>query len=412
MLDFEIMPLSGKIGLSTTDMVKEITKFRQHYAKSETEAGDEFNETTIVDFVHNLSLGESGTPSKKTVSEVLFNKKRKEQDVGDKRKEQDVGEKSLAAERSLERPHQLNQELDAFEENFWEKNLPIMSKISMSFDEKTQEQDVKTQEQEKTEKKKIWNNYDAMNYLSSSSSEAIEDQLDQLDQLIPKTHTILFDNFSEKDLKLNCLYPPSYKEPCNLVGKIRQRPASAEASEYRLAYTYPAPEKIDGMLHALIDHHNSCMKHLLRSNKESEEYTANIFKCAARLMFEFVSIHPYGGGNGRLSRLLANYVLRLINPFPVTIYHNDWRSSRNDYLNAIIHCRDQTEGKPQALAAMLVEEAWYGWKALNASMNSAMGVPKRSMVVKTVMVVKKSFPWNKGRRKSTFPINLATYGQD
>jgi len=84
-----------------------------------------------------------------------------------------------------------------------------------------------------------------------------------------------------------------------------------------------------------------------------------------------------------MCRLLANYVLSLITPFQVTIYRNKSRSSRSDYVNAIVRCRDHPEEGPRALASMLVVGAWCGWKELDALIN------KRSSAVIS-MVVKKS----------------------
>ena len=147
-------------------------------------------------------------------------------------------------------------------------------------------------------------------------------------------------------------------------------------------YTYTLHEFVDSLLHVLIVHHTECIEHLRQLDVESEEYTAGVFRCAARLMFEFVHLHPYAGGNGRMCRLLANYVLQLITPFPVAIYHSDEsRSTRDDYVKAIVRCRDNPEEGPRALAAMLVDGAWYGWKKLIAFEE------KRSEVS---MVIKKS----------------------
>jgi len=103
------------------------------------------------------------------------------------------------------------------------------------------------------------------------------------------------------------------------------------------------------------------------NNKDSSEYTRFIFKCAAELMVRFVSLHPYGDGNGRMCRLLANYVVGLITPFPVSPYSNkENRSSEKDYIDAIHRWRKNEEEGPHDLAAMLVEDAWHRWREFNA----------------------------------------------
>lgn len=130
-------------------------------------------------------------------------------------------------------------------------------------------------------------------------------------------------------------------------------------------FFYPKPEMAKELFYALVDHHNMYME-ACPPDRNTNEYTIYIFKCAARLLFEFVDTHPFGDGNGRMCRLLANYVLGLITPFPVSLYHthNQERSGRNDYLEAIVRCREHPEEGPRDLASMLVEGAWHGWESL------------------------------------------------
>lgn len=128
---------------------------------------------------------------------------------------------------------------------------------------------------------------------------------------------------------------------------------------------YPDPADIEIRLYALIDRYCIYVDQLSSITKNSLEEVKHMFKCAARLLFDFVDTHPFGDGNGRMCRLLANYVLTLITPFPVGLYHtgsNQDRSGRNDYVNAIVQCRTDSERKPCDLAAMLVEGAWNGWR--------------------------------------------------
>ena len=54
-------------------------------------------------------------------------------------------------------------------------------------------------------------------------------------------------------------------------------------------------------------------------------------RLAALVHLKFVSIHPFGDGNGRISRLLMNYVLRK-NNYPMLVI--DY-SERNSYYNAL-----------------------------------------------------------------------------
>ena len=145
-------------------------------------------------------------------------------------------------------------------------------------------------------------------------------------------------------------------------GKLRSREAYTHWHGGR--HYYPPPNQAEDLFYALIDHHNKRMEECPYASN-SDEYTSYIFNCAARLLFEFVSVHPFGDGNGRLCRLLATYVLGLITPFPVSLYHSPDRNAREDYLNAIVHCREHPEAEgPRELTAMLIQGAWRRWKCL------------------------------------------------
>jgi len=118
----------------------------------------------------------------------------------------------------------------------------------------------------KKEDKETWNNYDALKHLSDlHKNVGAQDQKGLITvEQINETHGELLKGIDKK------------------CGQIRKKVACTEWNDQR--HYYPAPEKVEGMFRALIDHHNSCMEHL-QSDDKSEEYTANIFKCAARLMF-------------------------------------------------------------------------------------------------------------------------------
>ena len=132
-------------------------------------------------------------------------------------------------------------------------------------------------------------------------------------------------------------------------------------------YFYPEFDVAENLLYACVDHHSTHMTEYgkLAKNASKVESFRYLFKCAARLLFDFVDAHPFGDGNGRMCRLLANYVLSLITPFPVALYGSEeGRSGREDYVNAIVECRDNRDKGPGTLAAMLIEGTLRGWKNL------------------------------------------------
>ena len=211
------------------------------------------------------------------------------------------------------------------------------------------------------------NNYNAMDHLFElHDDEGIEIRGSISVQQVNNTHKILLEDIEE----------------CR--GEIRKKNVW---TTWNFKYhDYPPHEVVEAKFYALIDHYNICIESVGQLDVESEEYTAGVFKCAARLMFDFVDTHPSVDGNGRMCRLLANYVLRLITPFPVAIYRSDEsRSARGDYVSAIVRCRDYPEEGPCALAAMQVEGAWYGWKKLIAFVKNSTEV---SMVNKKSSVQK------------------------
>ena len=51
-----------------------------------------------------------------------------------------------------------------------------------------------------------------------------------------------------------------------------------------------------------------------------------------------LTLHSFADGNGRMTRLLVNYCLSVINPFPFTLM-----ASREDYVNVICKTRDNID---------------------------------------------------------------------
>ena len=86
-------------------------------------------------------------------------------------------------------------------------------------------------------------------------------------------------------------------------------------------------------------------------------------------MFELISGHPFGDGNGRLCRLLASYILCVVTPFPSPIYNIYSKTKTDDYLDALVHARKSDHMHPTHLAALMIESNWYAWKTFRAKLN-------------------------------------------
>jgi len=149
------------------------------------------------------------------------------------------------------------------------------------------------------------------------------------------------------------------------AGEIRKHDVYT-LCEHKGIHYYPEASIAEQILYACVDHHCIQMSHFASPSTANVEF---IFKRAARLLFDFVDAHPFSDGNGRTCRLLANYVVSLITPFPVTPSCGEGNSTRDDYLKAIIECRDHRDKGPGALASMLIEDTWRGWRRLFQSIS-------------------------------------------
>lgn len=110
-----------------------------------------------------------------------------------------------------------------------------------------------------------------------------------------------------------------------IAGKIRRHPVGIARSKVALAL----PAEIDGLLHEFFSWYG----------KARGEIHPVIL--AALVHLRFVTIHPFSDGNGRISRLLMNFVLHK-HGYPLLIinYHN-----RSAYYNALE--RSQLRGKEE-----------------------------------------------------------------
>ncbi|XP_068672823.1 uncharacterized protein [Montipora foliosa] len=127
-------------------------------------------------------------------------------------------------------------------------------------------------------------------------------------------------------------------------------------------YEYPQHEDMKNEVNKLLDKYNilfdACSKHGL--NEEKDYY--NFFKLCAWLLFELLDLHPFSDGNGRLCRILGSYLLSSFTPFPTPIYNVWTKSSKDDYKQALVDARKKHNRQPRALATMIIECNWCGWR--------------------------------------------------
>ena len=89
-------------------------------------------------------------------------------------------------------------------------------------------------------------------------------------------------------------------------------------------FYYATPEETPAMMNDLIGWYNS----------EENKHKLNPIELAALLHYRYVRIHPFDDGNGRIARLLMNYVL-LRHGYPMIIVKSN---DKENYLNTLNVC--------------------------------------------------------------------------
>ena len=202
---------------------------------------------------------------------------------------------------------------------------------------------------------------------------AIQDQedLDRRCSKVAQTMKMLYDHRMELMKDGSVLRYSTVPLICEIHRSLVDRP---DAGNFRVceAYTtrpdnsrhdYPTVNDIEHLLYGVVDVHNQHMEfYYKKMNSETlEDKLTYIIKCAAWFFCRVISVHPFGDGNGRVCRLLANDVLMELTPFPVQLY-NVGNVTRNHYFNAIVQSQDDYYNPPCDLSAILVDGLWYGWK--------------------------------------------------
>lgn len=124
--------------------------------------------------------------------------------------------------------------------------------------------------------------------------------------------------------------------PEEALGHYRTKHAKPAGS----SFVYAPPSEIEARLRVLIDF----------VNNTSTSTNWDQVKLAALFMAEFLAIHPFSNGNGRLARLLLSLLLKDLFLVPFTFTS----TSRSKYIEVLEHSNHQP---PQALINFIVEQA-------------------------------------------------------
>ena len=98
--------------------------------------------------------------------------------------------------------------------------------------------------------------------------------------------------------------------------------------------SYPNFQKVEGMVKALCE---DLEKKINKVNTAPE-----IYDMAFDFHFDLVSIHPFADGNGRVSRLIMNYLLMYQGETPAIIHKED----RQEYIDSLKESRETESSQP------------------------------------------------------------------
>jgi Fic family protein len=136
-----------------------------------------------------------------------------------------------------------------------------------------------------------------------------------------ETHKLVFENMIKYDqdlaLQIVLFWNKKLLEQTkpDIAGKVRDYPVEITRSKF----TPPIPAELDFLLKEFFDWYNQ---------NKLKLHPVNL---AALVHLKFVTIHPFGDGNGRISRIMMNFVLKK-NKFPLLDIPY---TKRSGYYNAL-----------------------------------------------------------------------------
>ena len=104
------------------------------------------------------------------------------------------------------------------------------------------------------------------------------------------------------------------------AGQYKTRPNSV-ITRYGARFEYATPEETPGLMADLVDWYNAA----------EQEGKLSPIELAALFHYRYIRIHPFEAGNGRIARLMVNYILARHN-YPMIVVRS---RKKNEYLEAL-----------------------------------------------------------------------------
>ena len=115
------------------------------------------------------------------------------------------------------------------------------------------------------------------------------------------------------------------------TGVYKTRPNSVITPAGEM-FDYASPEETPSLMGDLVKWYNT----------EEQKAVLSAVELAALFHYRYIRIHPFEDGNGRIARLLVNYIL-LRHNYPMVVIPT---ADRKNYLNALSKCDENTGKEP------------------------------------------------------------------
>lgn len=131
------------------------------------------------------------------------------------------------------------------------------------------------------------------------------------------------------------------------------RDAIPDAGQYRTKMLAPAQENYVYLIPQKVATELDKLCAYVRDKFPEHQTPLARIKLAATFLANFLHIHPFSKGNGRVGRLAVSWILKGISIVPIPLYCGV--PSREDYLNCLRVSRERAPFAPSALARMILE---------------------------------------------------------